>query len=80
LWVFISIDKILFKIMDGDSLKSDRDSRRQGGGDQDPDIIAELEQGELRFGNQGGSRAYGSRFSMANGASAHVSIQSRGTY
>ena len=67
--------------MDGDSLESDRDSRRQGGGDQDPDIIAELEQGELRFGNQGGSRAYGSGFSMANGASAHdVSVQSRGTY
>ncbi len=66
--------------MDGDSLESDRDSRRQGGGDQDPDIIAELEQGELRFGNQGGSRANGSGFSMANGASAQVSVQSRGTY
>ena len=66
--------------MDGDSLKSDRDSRRQGGGDQDPDIIAELEQGELCFGNQGGSRTNGSGFSMANGASAQVSVQSRGTY
>ncbi len=52
--------------MDGDSFESDRDSRRQGGGDQDPDIFAELEQGELRFVNQGGSRAYGSGFSMAN--------------
>jgi hypothetical protein len=66
--------------MDGDSIDSDRDSRRQGGGDQDPDIITELEQGELRFRNQEGSSAYGSRFSMANGASAHVSVQSRGTY
>jgi len=80
LWVFISIDKILFKIMDGDSLASDRDSRRQGGGDQDPDIIAELEQGEFRFGNQGGSHANGSGFSMANGASDQVSVQSRVTY
>ena len=35
--------------MDGDSLESDRDSRRQGGGDQDPDIIAELEQRELQI-------------------------------
>ncbi len=66
--------------MDSDSLESDRDSRRQGGGDQDPDIIAELEQGELRFRNQGGSCAYGSGFSMANGASGHVSVQTRGTY
>jgi hypothetical protein len=66
--------------MDGDSLDSERDARRQGGGDQDPDILSELEQGGLRIGSQRGSRANGSGFSMANGASAQVSVQSRGTY
>ena len=66
--------------MDGDSLDSERDARRQGGGDPDPDILSELEQGGLRFGSQRGSRANGSGFSMANGASAQVSVQSKGTY
>ena len=82
LWIFISIDKILFKIMNNESLDSEpeRDARHRGGGDPDPDILSELEQGGLRFGICGGSRTSGSGFSMANGASAQVSVQSKGTY
>ncbi len=58
--------------MDGDSLDSGCDARCRDGGDLDPDILSELEQGGLRFGSQGGSRA--------NGSGAQVSVQSRGTY
>ena len=58
----------------------ERDACRRGGGDPDPDILLELEQGGLRFRIREGSRASGSRFSMANGASAQVSVQSKGTY
>jgi hypothetical protein len=76
--VDISIVKIIFKIMDGESLDSQREPRR-GGGAQDPDIIAELEQGELHYGH-GGSRGNGSGFSLANGASAQVSVHTRGTF
>jgi hypothetical protein len=65
--------------MDVESLDSEREPRRRGG-DQDPNIIAELEQGGLRPGNRGGSRDNGSGFSMANGASAQVSVQTRGTF
>jgi hypothetical protein len=39
--------------MDGESLDSEREPRRRGGA-QDPDIIVELEQGELHPGNFGG--------------------------
>ena len=52
--------------MDGESLDSEREPRRRVRGDQDPDILSELEQGGLRSKNLGGSHGNGSGFSMAN--------------
>ena len=66
--------------MNGESLDSEREPCRRVRGDQDPDILSELEQGGLRSKNLGGSHGNGSGFSMANGASAQVSVQTRGTF
>ncbi len=54
--------------MDGDSIDSGQDSHRLVGGDPEPDLLSELEQG-----SHGGSLPGG-------GASAQASIQSRGTF
>ncbi len=69
--------------MDGDSIDSECNTHCHAGGDPEPDLLLELE-----WGSHGGSRAScrgescpgGSGFSMANGASAQMSVQSRGTY
>jgi hypothetical protein len=69
--------------MDGDSTDSGCNTHRHVSGDPDPDLLSELERGGhggLRASSHGESCACGSGFSMANGASAQVSVQSRGTY
>jgi hypothetical protein len=53
------------------------------GGDAEPDLLSEQEWGShggLHAGSHRGSHVGGSGFSMANGAFAQVSVQSRCTY
>jgi hypothetical protein len=70
-------------IMDGDSIDSGRNIHHHVGDDPEPNFLSELEWGShggLHAGSHGRSCPGGSRFSMPNGASAQVSVQSRGTY
>jgi hypothetical protein len=69
--------------MDGESIDLGCDTHRHVGGDPEPNLLLELKWGShggSRAGSREGSRPGGSGFSMANKASAQVSIQSRGTY
>ena len=65
--------------MDCESIDSKREPCFRGSA-QDPAIIADLEQGELWPGNLGGSHGNGSGFNLAKGASAQVSVHTRGTF
>jgi hypothetical protein len=68
--------------MDGDFIDSGRDTHRHVGGDPESNLLLKLEwrsHGGSSSGSHGRSRPGGSGFSMADGASAQVSVQSRGT-
>ncbi len=69
--------------MDGDSTDSGCNTHCHVSGDPDPNLLSEVERrshGGSHAGSHGGSRASGSGFSMVNGASVQLSVQSRGTY